>query len=108
MKQQSKTKSLLSSTRACLAKRECELENLKSFLTKKIAMPVSQPDIFVYEWNITNWSFWCTSDLDNRILSKPVYTGPQGYCLCLRLFPAGFGDFTGSHVSVDAFVRQGD
>ncbi|XP_062512297.1 TNF receptor-associated factor 4-like [Corticium candelabrum] len=112
MKQQSNTKSslavtksLLSSTRACLAKREFELE----FITKK--GPVSKLDICVFEWNITDW-LECKrkSKLNSfyRIKSKPFHTGPQGYNLYLVLFPMGYGRYRGSHVSVDAYVCKGD
>ena len=105
MKQQSNIKSLLSSTRACLAKRECELE----FITKKVGIQgsISQLDICVFEWNITNW-LDCRKKAELKpcfmIESKSFYTGPQGYHLCLLLYPMGFGRFRGSHVSVDACV----
>ncbi|XP_062512494.1 TNF receptor-associated factor 4-like [Corticium candelabrum] len=107
------TKSLLSSTRACLAKRECELENLKLAITKKGRMSVSQSQICVFEWNVTSWSYWMTnaqSDLPEyqSIRSKSFYTGPQGYHLYLKLYPLGYGFYEGSHVSVDVCVRKGD
>ncbi|XP_062512232.1 TNF receptor-associated factor 5-like [Corticium candelabrum] len=114
MKQQSNTKSslsatksLLSFTRACLAKKEYELENLKSFVTEKIGMPVSQADICVFEWNITNWSKWkMRSDVDSLIatLSEPFYTKPKGYRLRLLLYPAGHDVYKGSYVSVHVLV----
>ncbi|XP_062512086.1 TNF receptor-associated factor 6-like [Corticium candelabrum] len=101
------TKSLLSSTRACLAKKECELENLKSFVTEKVGMPVSQPDICVFEWNITNWSNCkMKSEVDPTYgtLSKPFFTKPKGYRLRLMLYPAGHDECKGSHVSVHVLV----
>ncbi|XP_062512293.1 TNF receptor-associated factor 2-like isoform X2 [Corticium candelabrum] len=103
----SATKSLLSSTRACLAKKECELENLRCFVTEKIGMPVSQPEICVFEWNITNWAkLKMKSDVDSLIatLSEPFYTKPKGYLLRLMLYPAGHDVYKGSHVSVHVLV----
>ena len=103
------TKSLLLSTRAYLAKRECELE----FITKKVGMkgPVSQLDICVFEWNITNW-LDCRKKAElnpcYRIQSKPFYLRPQGYHLGLLLYPMGFGRYKGSHVSVYAYLCKGD
>ena len=111
MDQQSNSKALLVATRVSLAKRECELENLKSFITKEIGKPVSQSDICVFEWNITNWSEktrkslvypnWC-------IVSEPFYSGPQGYCLCLKLYPGGRRFHRESHVSIDVWVSKGN
>ena len=115
MKQQSDTKSFLLSTRACLARKEFELENLKSFVTEKIGMPVSPPEICVFKWNIPNLSNWrMKSDVDQYciIRSNSFYTGPcaQGYHLYLLVFLAGYAysHSKGSHVSVDTCVCKGD
>ena len=107
----SATKSLLSSTRASLAKKECELEHLKSFVTEKIGMPVSQPDICVFDWNITNWSNWRNKAELNpfcKILSEPFHTEPQGYKLLLVLYPAGLISSRGSHVFVSVLMHSTD
>ena len=40
--------------------------------------------------------------------SKPFYTNPKGYKLCLRVYPNGSSFGKGTHVSVYVYVMQGE
>ena len=41
-------------------------------------------------------------------LSKPFYTGPKGYKMCLGVFPGGNGDGKGNSISVFIHMMKGE
>jgi len=45
---------------------------------------------------------------DGQWYSPPFYTHPQGYKMCLRVDANGCGDGKGTHISVFAFLMQGE
>ena len=47
------------------------------------------------------------SDADHWF-SRPFYTAPEGYKLCLRVDAHGYGDGAGTHVSVFVYLMEGE
>ena len=44
----------------------------------------------------------------NVFYSRPVYTSPQGYKMCLKVHAGGYGSGKGTHVSIYVYLLKGD
>ena len=57
---------------------------------------------------MTNFAEMKRSSTYGKWCSPPFYTHPQGYKMCLRVDANGDGDGKGTHVSVHAYLLQGE
>lgn len=42
------------------------------------------------------------------MFSPPLYSGPGGYRLCIKVYTNGFGDGKGTHIAVFSYLMCGD
>jgi len=68
---------------------------------------LSEPGVLPTERTMTNFEQY-KIDCDHCWYSKPFYTHPQGYKMCLRVDANGDCRGKGTHVSVYAFLMQGE
>ena len=50
------------------------------------------------------WDMKCT---DEQVYLPPFYTHTHGYRMCVRVYPNGYGDGKGTHVSIFTHMMQG-
>ena len=67
---------------------------------------LSEPGVLPTELTVTN--FEQHSRQNDSWLSAPFYTHPQGYKMCLIVDANGYGVGKGTHVSVFAYLMQGE
>jgi len=46
--------------------------------------------------------------MDNEFFSRPYYTSPQGYKMCLNVCAGGCGLGIGTHVSIYVYLLKGE
>ena len=74
---------------------------------------LSEPGVLPTERTMTNFAqdkldsdHWYS--LSKYWFSPPFYTHPQGYKMCLKVYANGDGKGKGTHVSVSAYLMQGE
>ena len=85
-----------------------KMEPNQEAMTLPPAAPYS-PHLFnlpPVEFTITN--HLQLKEADEEWTSPPFYTHPQGYKLCLKIYPNGRGSANGTHVSIYALLMRGD
>ena len=67
---------------------------------------LSEPGVLPTRRTMTNFEQHKTDS--DQLYSPPFYTHPQGYKMCLRVDANGDGKGKGTHVSVSAYLMQGE
>ena len=83
---------------ACIHRRCLTLESFAGAIEPQLCVAPIEFTLSDFEWQKKQNDVWH---------SPAFYTHPQGYRMCLRVYPNGYGDGLGTHVTIFTCIMRG-